>query len=651
MNVFDEFALTLVLSLILAFLAFWLARRFALARPISPRTADSIFLAMAIAYALVFGSLSILRHQSLHSGGFDLGIFDQIVWNSLHGRLFENSISIDAPISLSQRFSPILLALVPLYALWSDPVVLLIVQTLALALSAFPLYWFARERLGTGLALVVAATYFLFPSLQFVNLWDFHEIALATPLLAFTLYFLLQQQHRAFILCLLLALLVREEIAFAAIAFGLYILIVQHRPAVGIGLTAFGAVWGAVILLYVIPFFGNATYGANYQYAIRYQYLGKTPLEIAATAVTQPGLVLQHLLVPPKIEFVLQLLVPLAFVPLVGLEVFALTLPELGYLLLADHPFQNSIRFQYTAPILPFVFFAVVLGMERLTRWRIGMRRTRPITLAVLIGAASIANYYFQSPGPLALQFDPAKYIATAHTALAYQLMQRIPVDASVLADAGLVPHLSHRSNIYEASIEYPPDLRKIEYVFADLRLPVHTDFPVIWNDILASPYFDTVLEQDGYLIKKRTIPKITHPLQVQFDNRITLLGYTVESNEPARRGENARLILTWRADQTIRDRYVAFVHLVDTQGHIWAQDDHEPANGWLRTDRWNAGDITPDRFTLELPVDLPPGDYQMTAGFYTTTDQKNLTARDGAGQELGDAPVIGVLRVIEGTQ
>lgn len=198
MNVFLEFALTSLISIALMAVAIALLPQMLSTRSPNPNpsptkqtnrnrrsAADTLFTIFASAYALVFGGLAILKHLSLHTGGFDLGIFDQIVWNSLHGRLFQNSISVDAPISLAQRFSPILLALVPLYALWSDPIMLLITQTIALTVSAFPLFWYARARLGATLALTLAGAYFLSPALQSINLWEFHEVALATPLLAF----------------------------------------------------------------------------------------------------------------------------------------------------------------------------------------------------------------------------------------------------------------------------------------------------------------------------------------------------------------------------------------------------------------------------------------------------------------------------------
>lgn len=88
---------------------------------LSPCLTNLTFYALALGCALTLSTLSLLRYLSFHLEGYDLGIFDQVVWNSLHGRLFENSILPDAPLLIGQRFSPILLALVPFYAVWSSP--------------------------------------------------------------------------------------------------------------------------------------------------------------------------------------------------------------------------------------------------------------------------------------------------------------------------------------------------------------------------------------------------------------------------------------------------------------------------------------------------------------------------------------------------
>ena len=87
--------------------------------------------------------------------------------------------------SLRSRRKSFLRRLAPLYALAGDPVVLRIVQTFSVVGMAFPLYWFARARIGYALALVIACAFLLSPILPSINVYDFHETPLATTPLAF----------------------------------------------------------------------------------------------------------------------------------------------------------------------------------------------------------------------------------------------------------------------------------------------------------------------------------------------------------------------------------------------------------------------------------------------------------------------------------
>jgi hypothetical protein len=69
-----------------------------------------IALALAAVYFLVYSTLSVLRHESYHSSGFDLGLFDQVFWNTTQGRPFESTMSQALPVPhslLGDHFSPI----------------------------------------------------------------------------------------------------------------------------------------------------------------------------------------------------------------------------------------------------------------------------------------------------------------------------------------------------------------------------------------------------------------------------------------------------------------------------------------------------------------------------------------------------------------
>jgi hypothetical protein len=103
-------------------------------------------------YIVTFTWLAILRHASFNSSGFDLGIYDQVVWNTLHGRPFFYTTTGQPLLHLSNHASPILLLVAPFYLLYSGPEMLLFLQTAAIGLGALPLFWLAREKLTAGLS-------------------------------------------------------------------------------------------------------------------------------------------------------------------------------------------------------------------------------------------------------------------------------------------------------------------------------------------------------------------------------------------------------------------------------------------------------------------------------------------------------------------
>jgi hypothetical protein len=61
------------------------------------------------------------------------------------------------------------------------------------------------------------------------------------------------------------------------------------------------------------------------------------------------------------------------------------------------------------------------------------------------------------------------------------------------------------------------------------------------------------------------------------------------------------------------------FFRLVDAGGHIWAEGESQPvAAENPPIEQWREGEIIFERGSLTLPVDIPPGQYQLQIGFYT---------------------------------
>ncbi len=661
MSVFVEFLITFFLSIGLSVLTYFTISRIphfmpdrSNARPavtLAPRVADNAFAVFAFTYILVFIGLSLLKHFAFSTSSTDLAQYDQLIWNSLHGRLLENTLVRDAPVFLGKSFTPLVLALVPLYAVWSNPVVLLVVQTVGLGISAFPIYWFARERLGYALALVMAAAFYLSPPLEYMNLDEFHEIALATPLLSFTTYFLLRRRYRAFLVCLAVTFLLKEEIAFIAFAFGVFIFFFQNERRLGFALSLFSAIWGWLLLQYAIPFFRGADFGSLY-YVQRYGYLGRTVPEMIGTLITRPEIGLGHLLIPDKIEYVLHFFVPLAFVPLIGAEVIVLTLPTFAYTLLSDVSWQSSIRTAYPAPLLPFLFFAAVIGLQRILKWSaiipffpaqskgLQIARVRTWAVGVLILASSILSYYLQAPGLFARNFQSENYTINTHAAREDTWMRSIPSDAIVVAQNEFLAHVSDRKLVYE--IPAIPDYRLADYLVADPTRAWYDIHGGYWNNFFASGYFETVMQQDGFILAKRKRPD--HPLTFQFHDQMILLGYTIMPTDTLRGGMTLRPIILWQALKPIPGKYQVAVQVVDAAGHVWAAEDREPDDGFAPTSQWQVGRAVGDQYALRLPPSMPAGNYQITVAVHKDADD-DLPVYE-RGNLLGTEAVITTVRI-----
>jgi uncharacterized membrane protein len=145
------------------------------------------------AYCAIFITITCLRHAHFLTQAWDLGIFTQIFWNTVHGNIMQGTIE-EIPNHLGVHWSPFLFLLVPGFRVFASPYYLLTIQTIALALGALPLFYLARLVLRDAKqAMYLSLCYLLYPSLHWVNLYDFHEVAFLPVLLISAVYFFLNK--------------------------------------------------------------------------------------------------------------------------------------------------------------------------------------------------------------------------------------------------------------------------------------------------------------------------------------------------------------------------------------------------------------------------------------------------------------------------
>ena len=121
-------------------------RRGALREPSRARRRAGVA-ALWAAYGAFFSRLSIINHHALNTRTTDLGYYDNIFYQSIHGHPLGCSF-IKAGYHGSAHFDPILVLLSPLYLLYPRAELLLGLQSVWLGAGVVPVYLLAQAKLG-----------------------------------------------------------------------------------------------------------------------------------------------------------------------------------------------------------------------------------------------------------------------------------------------------------------------------------------------------------------------------------------------------------------------------------------------------------------------------------------------------------------------
>lgn len=401
-----------------------------------------IVLILAVAYVVFWCWLTVNRHQSFSTHAFDLGIQDQSFFTLLQ-RGYPVTTLYDAGLinQFGDHFTPFYYLLAPIYALFPDARTLLVVQSLFLGSGAIPVYLLTWEKTrSAALGLALAVGYLFFPALHGVNAFDFHEIALVTPLLLLGLYWLETAHWRLAAVFLVLAMLTKEEVALSIAAIGLYASLVKGRRRWGGAVAAGSLVYFLLVNLFMMPALGGGPDLARFGELAGYETAGGGFAAILRGLLANPVFAFSYaFLNVDKLYFLALLLLPLALTPLLARSEWLLAVPALAVGLLAQVSVQYSIDYHYPAIMVPFVFFLAASGLQRLSG-----RAISPVAMAASIVVLSLAmNSQY---GWILGKRYPGVSALTEHDRTLHSIMAQIPDDAAVSAMSDLVPHLSARN-------------------------------------------------------------------------------------------------------------------------------------------------------------------------------------------------------------
>lgn len=406
----------------------------------------SILIASVVSYISYYSYVTVAKHDNFYTGRFDLGNMDQTVWNTFHGRLFTltnpDGVNIMSRLGIHADF--LLIFLAPFYAIWEDPRMLLLLQSVVLGLGAIFVYFLSNKVTSNkNISLALSASYLLNPFVARQNLYDFHAITFSTTFLLGTFFFLYIKKYRFFILFLILSLLTKENIFLVSAMFGFY-LYIRNKKLFGIALFGISVVSFYLLISQVIPSFR----GENH-FAISYFHdFGNSPKEIIANLLLRPDKIVPLFISERAFSYLYSLLLPVGFLSLLSPLYLVFALPDLFINIASKNANFTSINFHYGAPIIPFMYISAIFGIKKIIDKQYSSLNAKKIFLYILFSASISAWIY----GPLPGSNKPSIEMLTNTIEEGPEIRKfllRIPQNLSVSASNNLGAHLSHREKIY----------------------------------------------------------------------------------------------------------------------------------------------------------------------------------------------------------
>lgn len=388
---------------------------------------------LAGVWAVWFGRLAVRSWNGFWFGVFDVGIFDQGTW--LLSRFQEPFITLRGLHLFGDHSSYILVLLAPLYWIWPDINVLVVVAAVVPAVAAWIAY---RIGLAEGLrpwpAVAMSVVVLLHPAMAWIT-WDsFHPETLAIALIPAAYLAARRGRPWLFVILGMLLVLVKEDAFLVLVPLAIY---VGWRwknlrwEALGVGLLAAGvAVYNFGMALPGFSPTGELIYTGRYSWDIGSLITWSRPGYLAA--------MLLPAVIALRAPFVLAIAGPITVANLAS-----------------QFAYQQEIRWHYTSYLLGVLAIAVPVGMAKLSdRWGddVGLgiiSRTRRLSIPITLPLVGVAVAGLLVLGP-DLTFTGVWGAASPERQEAvYTAFEMIPDDAVVAASHTFAPQLAHRTQVY----------------------------------------------------------------------------------------------------------------------------------------------------------------------------------------------------------
>jgi hypothetical protein len=327
-----------------------------------------------------------------------------------------------------------------------------------------------------------------------------------------------------------------------------------------------------------------------------------------------------------RLNYLIYLFSPLCFIPLFGAYAFIPILPIFAQHMLSIRWTERSMQFHYTAEMLPFIFFAFILGMRHL------LSRSKNIGLLIIITGLCAFLPFVAGP----YQRIVAEGITWGNnysSTIKRMALKTIPEDVPLVTTFDFLSHVTNRPYLYSFHHVYEgyhtlsdvpfrlPDFVKLALVdFNDPSIFIRSYFPGnyyklenfinegwgvedVWNSIVL---FRKNGGHNRYPLfeKIQTLPKMQHRLNTEIVPGMILEGF---DKEPVNNGI-MKMTVYWRAAGRIDKDVTRFFCLFDGHGKLLLTIPIHINYRIYPTFAWEPGDLIKEYIYIRVPPEIKQG-------------------------------------------
>ncbi len=397
----------------------------------------TLLIVVSIFFALLYAILSLVPHYNFQTNAFDLGIFNQAIYQYAHLRIGPNTIR-EVPSLFSDHFEPILLLLAPLYYLFKS-YTLLIVQIAMTIFGAIGVFLLVKkETKKQFLAISATIIFYLFFGLLTALAFDYHNNTIATMLIPWIFLSIIERKIFRFYLFLALFLLCKENMALIAIFIGLSILLFHDRK-----IKKYGIITILISSIYFLISLKVISYlnGGQYDHW-NYGQLGATPIEAIKNIIVHP-LKTTWLLFDSqeKLKMWILLLASGGILAIFKGKYSILLIPILAQKFFAEDKIFWGYTYHYAVELAPIVAIGCAIIISKFSN-----KFQKPIAISfVVINLVILSQIHFYNGEKLTRILDKDYYITKYSRDSLETAINLIPKTAKVSAQNTIIPHIADR--------------------------------------------------------------------------------------------------------------------------------------------------------------------------------------------------------------